>query len=68
MGKSYKVKCRYCGTLFEHYVFSDHGAPLPEVGHGEYIEMEMAIRCPGCHRKLNNMNAGSNRQMEVVYM
>lgn len=68
MGKSYTVICRYCGAQFDHYVFCEHDAQLPQPGQGEYIETEMPIRCPCCHRKLNTFHAESDRQIEVTYM
>lgn len=34
---------------------------------GGYIETETSIRCPSCHRRLNNTPEEFNEQVEMTY-
>ncbi len=67
MGTAYKIRCKHCGTQFDHSQNAGFGF-LPQcVGCGDYIETETAIRCPSCFRRLNNTPEEFNEQVEVVY-
>lgn len=68
MGTAYKVRCKHCGTQFDHYTAAGYGLMPACVGCGEYVETQMAIRCPGCLRKLNDSQQEFNEQVEVTYM
>ena len=46
MGTAYKIRCKHCGTQFDHYAGSDYGHTIVCVGCESYIESEMAIRSP----------------------
>ena len=53
MGTAYKIRCRHCGTQFDHYYGNDYGTTIRCVGCGDHIETETAIRCPACRKRLN---------------
>lgn len=66
MGTVYKIRCRHCGAQFDHYVNSAAGVLPRCVGLGDFVETELAIRCPSCHRKMNNTAEEFNGQVEVI--
>ena len=68
MGTAYKIRCKHCGTQFDHYVGSDYGNTILCVGCESYVETEMAIRCPACFKRLNSTSEEFNEQVEVVLM
>jgi len=69
MGTAYKIRCRHCGTQFDHYNGNDYGTSIMCIGCGSnYVETETAIRCPACMRKLNHSQEEFDRQVEVVMM
>lgn len=68
MGTAYKIRCKHCGTQFDHYADSGYGALQPCVGCGEYVETELPIRCPACLHKLNATQEEFNKQVEVTYL
>lgn len=68
MGTAYKIRCKHCGTQFDHYADSGYGALQPCVGCGEYVETELPIRCPACLHKLNATQEEFNEQVEVTYL
>ena len=69
MGTAYKIRCRHCGTQFDHYNENDYGSSIMCIGCGcSHVETETAIRCPACMRKLNNSQEEFDRQVEVVMM
>ncbi len=67
MGTAYKIRCKHCGTQFNHSSQPAFGMLQPCVGCCDYIETETAIRCPACFKKLNNSPEEFNEQVEVVY-
>lgn len=68
MGTAYKIRCRHCGTQFDHYAGSDYGTTIVCVGCESFVETETAIRCPACFKRLNNTSEEFNQQVEVVMM
>ncbi len=68
MGTAYKIRCKHCGTQFEHYNDSTYGMMPRCVGCGDYIETETAIRCPACQKKLNTTPEEFKEQVETVTM
>lgn len=67
MGTAYKIRCKHCGAEFDHYLRSNYGLQPMCVGCGGYVETEMAIRCPACHKKINETQQEFNAQIEVTY-
>ncbi|MEG0498717.1 MAG: hypothetical protein RSB29_03900 [Alistipes sp.] len=67
MGIAYKIKCRYCGTQFDHYSDATYGVLPVCVGCGEYTQTPDAIRCPACQRRLNTSTEEFDEQVEVTY-
>ena len=68
MGTAYKIRCKYCGTQFDHYYGNDYGTTIRCVGCGDHVETETAIRCPSCRRRINDTPEEFNSQVEVVMM
>lgn len=68
MGTAYKIRCRHCGTQFDHYIGNNYGILPACVGCGEYVETEMPIRCPACRHKLNATQEEFNEQVEITYI
>ncbi|MEG1611035.1 MAG: hypothetical protein RR298_00550 [Alistipes sp.] len=67
MGTAYKIKCRHCGTQFDHYADVTYGVLPICIGCGEYTENQTVIRCPGCQRQLNTTPEELDRQIETIY-
>lgn len=68
MGTAYKIRCKHCGTRFDHYLGAGYGLLPACVGCGEYVETEMPIRCPACRHKLNATQEEFNEQVEITYI
>ncbi len=68
MGTVYKIKCKACGAQFDHYILSERGVLPRCVGLGDFVETEMAIRCPCCHHRMNRTQEEFNEQVEVTYV
>ncbi|MFI3301581.1 MAG: hypothetical protein SNH35_05185 [Rikenellaceae bacterium] len=67
MGTFYKISCKHCGAQFDHYGDNSYGVLPRCVGCGEdHIETQMAIRCPGCMRRLNNTEQEFKEQVQEV--
>ncbi|MDE7304798.1 MAG: hypothetical protein K2N04_02650 [Alistipes sp.] len=68
MGTAYKIRCRHCGTQFDHYMQPGYGILPPCIGCGDdFVETQTAIRCPACHKRLNATQEEFNEQIEVTY-
>lgn len=67
MAIMYKIKCRHCGMEFQHFASADYGTLRACVGCECHVETQMAIRCPGCLRKLNNTQEEFNSQVETIF-
>ncbi len=70
MGTAYQICCKHCGTRFNHSADAGFGFLPMCVGCGDmggYIETETSIRCPSCHRRLNNTPEEFNEQVEMTY-
>lgn len=67
MGTAYRIRCKHCGAQFEHSTQPGFGLIPTCFGCGELLEMETAIRCPACLKRLNNSEEEFNEQVEVVY-
>lgn len=68
MGIAYKIRCKHCGAEFDHYANNDYGSLPRCVGCADYVETEVAIRCPACLHKLNETPEGFREQVETVMM
>ncbi len=69
MGTAYTICCKHCGARFNHSNDASYGF-MPRCigcGDGGYIETQVAIRCPACHRRLNTTREEFNEQVEVTY-
>lgn len=67
MGEAYRIRCRYCGATFAHYFRPNRPSNGDISSYSGYIETQMAMRCPRCHKKLNNTAEEFNSQIEVAY-
>ncbi len=70
MGTAYQICCKHCGTRFNHSADAGFGFLPMCVGCGDmggYIETETSIRCPSCHRRLNNTPEEFIEQVEMTY-
>lgn len=68
MGRAYTVKCKHCGTQFDHYTGTDWGRLQMCVGCETYVETQMPIRCPNCMKRLNSTQQEFNEQVEITYL
>ena len=68
MGTVYKIRCKKCGAQFDHFIHSRTGVMQRAVGMGDFVETETAIRCPCCHKRMNNTPEEFNEQIEVTYV
>ncbi len=69
MGRSYQMRCKYCGTQFNYSADDSYGMVAQCVGCGVgYLEMESPIRCPACMKRLNTTQQEFNDQVEVITM
>ena len=54
MGTAYKIKCKHCGTEFQHSASACYGLYQECVGCGSsVVETDIPIRCPSCLHVLN---------------
>lgn len=67
MGTAYKIRCRYCGTQFDHYNGNDYGTTIMCIGCG-HVETEAPIRCPACMGRINTSQEEFDKQIETVMM
>ncbi|MFI3269385.1 MAG: hypothetical protein SNG14_03140 [Rikenellaceae bacterium] len=70
MGRSYKIQCKHCGTEFLQSSDGGYGVMPSCIGCGEAEQqMERAIRCPGCQRRVNTTSEEFYRQVveEIVW-
>lgn len=69
MGTAFKIRCKHCGSLFNHSsesrlnLYIHHSAQPQTMG---YIETEAAMRCPNCLRRLNTTPEEFNQQVETT--
>ncbi len=56
------IRCRHCGTQIDCTIRRGHGTAPTSRG---YVETRMAIRCPGCHKRLNATLEEFDRQIET---
>ena len=69
MGTAYKIKCKHCGTEFQHSASACYGLYQECVGCGSsVVETDIPIRCPSCLHVLNRTEQEFNEQVEVVMM
>ena len=69
MGTAYKIKCKHCGTEFQHSASACYGLYQECVGCGSsVVETDIQIRCPSCLHVLNRTEQEFNEQVEVVMM
>ncbi len=70
MGTAYTIRCKHCGARFNHSTDGGFGFLPHCIGCGDgrgYVETQVAIRCPACHRRLNATSEEFNEQVEVTY-
>ena len=54
MGTAYKIKCKHCGTEFQHSASACYGLYQECAGCGSsVVETDIPIRCPSCLHVLN---------------
>ena len=68
MGTLYKIKCKHCGAQFDHYIYGERGVLQRAVACADFVETDIAIRCPHCLRRMNNSQEEFNEQVEVTYV
>lgn len=68
MGTAYKIKCKHCGTEFQHSTSPTFGLYQECVACGcsTHVETEKPIRCPSCLHILNRTPQEFNEQIETV--
>ena len=67
MGTAYKIRCKHCGAQIDRFTDVNYGVSSQCVGRNEYVETEIAIRCPVCHKRLNRTMEEFHEQVEVTY-
>ncbi len=69
MGRSYKIQCKHCGTEFLQSSDGGYGVMPTCIGCGaDQVQMEQAIRCPGCQRRVNSSREEFDEQVIEVTM
>ncbi len=64
MGRSYRIECKHCGTQFLQSADSSYGVMPMCIGCGEDgAQFEVAIRCPGCQRRINTSREEFQQQV-----
>lgn len=69
MGTAYKIHCKHCGAQINHATDVGFGLRPSGIGCGSLgdIEMEFAIRCPACMKRLNTTPEEFREQVEITY-
>lgn len=71
MGTLYQINCKHCGAHINYTAENDNGYMMRYGAnrqlHG-HIETETSMRCPSCHRRLNNSLEEFNEQINVAFL
>lgn len=68
MGTTYTIQCKKCGAHIHHFAQVNFGITNAATGCSDFVETEIAIRCPICHNRLNSTLEEFREQVKVSFL